>query len=480
VKNSSDSFALIIFGATGNLAQLKLIPALYDLAMEGLLPSKMNIIGVGRRSFSDIEFQNYTSGVLRLPNRHHNHKIEEKFEKELLSRMKYVSGDIEKKEVYDQLQLVLDKTLDCSNRIFYLATYPDLYLTIFKHISSTELDCQDCGWVRVMVEKPIGTDLASAQQLNKLLASFFREDQIYRLDHYLGRETLQNILTFRFGNSVFEHLMNNTYIDHVQVTAYEDFDIGARGGYYDTVGALRDVGQNHVLQMIAATMMEQPLKFTNEEVTKSRIQLLHQLMPLPKSIVFGQYEGYTKDLNVKKDSVTDTFFAFKTYLENKRFKNVPIFVRAGKALDRTVTEVAFIFKNEEKRLFSGYPEGERRNVLIYRIQPNEGIVLRFLSKIPGPSVKLQKEYMQFCYRNVSSNLPDPYLKLLLDALSGDQMFFIDAPEVEEQWKFIDPLFAAKKNLEIYKKGSANLTSADDLIARDGKKWLEPSVAFCAL
>ena len=480
MKFQSELFTLIIFGATGNLAKLKLIPALYDLAKAGLLPKLMTVVGVGRKELTNEEFRKYSDTVLHQPNHHHQHPIKIEILDNLLSRMTYVSGDMSEKNLYEKLNTLLSQKSLCTNRMFYLATYPDLYPTIFKNLKDSGLNSEKCGWVRVIIEKPIGVDLLSAHKLNLLLSSYYKEDQIFRLDHYLGRETLQNILTFRFGNGIFEPLIGRKYIDHIQVTACEDFGIGLRGGYYDIVGALKDVGQNHILQMIALTTMNAPSKFTNSMVTKERIELLKNLIPDPKKIVFGQYEGYQKEKDVSKNSKTDTFFALRTTIKNDRFKNVPIYIRAGKKLTQTVTEVAIIFKVGKKRLFRHIPGGSEPNVLIYRIQPNEGIVFKFLSKIPGPDLKLRNEYLQYCYRSTGVSLPDPYLRLLVDALRGNQTFFIDAPEVEAQWKFVDPLIESRKKPIIYSPGTWGPKEADKLIEADGRKWLEPSIAFCTL
>lgn len=480
MKFQSELFTLIIFGATGNLAQLKLIPALYDLAEAGLLSESMTIVGVGRKKLSKEQFRQYLDEVLHKFNHHHNHPIKKEIIDKLLSKMTYISGDVSQKDVYGKLNAFLGKQPSYTNRLFYLATYPDLYSKVFQNLKKSGLNNRECGWVRVIIEKPIGTDLSSARMLNKLIWSYYDEDQIFRLDHYLGRETLQNILTFRFGNGVFEPLIHHEFIDHIQVTAAEDFGIGLRGGYYDSVGALKDVGQNHILQMLALTTMDAPHKFTNAVVTKKRIDLLESLIPDPKSIIFGQYEGYQKEKDVAKNSKTDTFFALRTTIKSDRFKNVPIYIRAGKKLIQTVTEVAIIFKVDKKRLFKHISGGSEPNVLIYRIQPNEGIVFKFLSKIPGPDLKLRNEYLQYCYRSTGVSLPDPYLRLLVDALRGNQTFFIDAPEVEAQWKFVDPLIESRKKPIIYSPGTWGPIEADRLIEADGRKWLEPSVAFCAL
>jgi glucose-6-phosphate 1-dehydrogenase len=474
-----EAFSLIIFGATGNLAQLKLIPALYDLVEAGLLPEKMSIIGLGRKEFSDEEFRQYSNGVLHQPNRHHQHAIDDGVARNLLERMHYIAGDIAEKEVYEKLNALLQHDTSCTNRMFYLATYPELYETVFKHLQKAGLNDQKCGYARVIIEKPIGNDLPSAKKLNELLDDYYSEDQIFRLDHYLGRETLQNLLTFRFANNLFEPLINRDSVDHIQITAAEDFGIGLRGGYYDSVGALKDVGQNHILQMIALATMAAPSSFADQNVAKQRTQLLNELVPETERLVFGQYDGYLQEKDVAKNSQSDTFFAFRTQINNERFAGVPIYVRAGKMMTRTVTEIAIVFKNQTKHLFSHVPGGDEPSMLVYRIQPNEGIVFRFASKVPGSNFQLQNEYMQYCYRHTALTLPDPYLRLLTDALRGDQTFFIDAPEVEAQWRFIDPLIAKRKKLHGYQPGTWGPEEARQIIEADGRKWIEPSISFCS-
>lgn len=473
-----DSFVLVIFGITSNLAQIKLIPALYDMEEKGLLPSGVTIIGIARKEMSDTEFKNYIHEVLHLENIHHKHEIKQATFNKLCKRLKYLNGQIQDQKLYEKLK----KYLNHHNRIYYLATYPQLYHQIFQHLQKNDLNKQKGGWTRLMIEKPIGFDLPSAKALNELLLKYFSEDQIFRLDHYLGKETLQNILTFRFANDIFEPLINKDYIDHIQITATEDFGIGRRGGYYDQVGALKDVGQNHQLQMLAFATMEQPEEFSNEAVTSQRLKILKNLVPLPDQVIYGQYEGYKKEASVSLDSATDTFYALKAYINNARFKDVPIYIRAGKMLKQTVTEISIVFKNPVNRLFKHLECGDEPNVLIYRIQPNEGIVLKILTKIPGHETKLQPEYMQYCYRvdPHTHYIPDPYERLLIDTIRGDQTFFNDAEEVEAQWAFIDPLIAVRDEPYIYKPGSWGPKEADELIKKDGKTWLEPSMDFCRI
>lgn len=468
------SLSLVIFGVTSNLTQIKLIPALYDLEKNGLLPLDMSIVGIARAKRSSKELRDYLHEVLHMDNIHHRHPIDDSVFQRLSNKFKYVDGDINDRTLYKKL----NKILHAHNKMFYLATYPELYASIFKNLQKVGLNSQKHGFSRVLIEKPIGSDLKSAKSLNKLLLKYYEEDQIYRLDHYLGKETLQNIINFRFGNGIFEPLMNSKYVDHIQITASEDFGIGKRGGYYDTVGALKDVGQNHILQMIALSTMDDPVHYTNEAITRERIAVIQSIKPLSKRVIYGQYRGYLKEVNVKADSKTDTFFAMKLLLKNVRFKGVPIYIRAGKCLQRTITEVAIVFKLPVNRIFHDIEGGLKHNVLIYRIQPNEGVVLKILATAPGHEKKIIPSYMQFCYKDLPGEPTDAYEKLIYNALSGDQTFFNDAPEVEAQWKIIDQLVKAKKKLHIYKKGSWGPKAAEKLIEEDGRKWIEPSSEFC--
>lgn len=482
-----DAFALIIFGITSNLAQKYLIQVLYDMAENGILPEEMAIVGIARTPMSQPEFVDYFEKVLNLENLHHKHPIKKEVLKKLAGRLHYINGEATDVQFYSRLKIFLNdltrKGFHCDNRIYYLATYPDLYPHIFEGLQKNNLNKQDQGFVRLMIEKPIGHDLKSAKELNKLLARYFAEDQVFRLDHYLGKETLKNILTFRFSNGIFEPLINRDYIDHIQISATEDFGIGARGGYYDAVGALRDVGQNHLLQMLSFATMDAPEQFSNEAITRERIKILQKIVPLPDQLVLGQYQGYQNEQNVKPQSQTDTFFALKTFIKNDRFKDVPIYIRAGKKLSQTATEISIVFKNPVNRLLKHLEFGTLPNILIYRIQPNEGIVLRILTRVPGHQVKLEPEYMQFCYRidPHSHLMPDPYEHLLIDTMRGDQTFFNDAKEVEAQWAFIDKLVAGGgKKTHVYEEGSWGPKQAIDLIEKDGRAWLEPSMEFCRI
>jgi glucose-6-phosphate 1-dehydrogenase len=472
-----DKLELVILGITGNLAQIKLLPALYDMEKSNLLPPGAKVTGIGRKNFTQTGFAEFVSAALRAENRHHRHAIDPQIEKRLLHKITYLMGDFTDPGLYS----TLDQKLTLPDRIYYLATYPSLYETIFSALSTHHLLEKGNTSHRLMVEKPIGNDLPSSRHLNQVLTSFFTEDQIYRLDHYLGKETMQNILTFRFGNGIFEPIMNKDYIDHIQITSAEDFGIGQRGAYYDAVGELRDVGQNHRLQMAVLALMKAPEEFTNQSITRERIRALKSLRLIPESLVLGQYDGYLGESRVKSDSKTDTFYAFKAYLDNTRFENVPIYFRGGKSMQRTVTEISIVFKNHSLKMFNQiYNPAIKKNVLVYRIQPDEGIVLKILAKSPGSKMSVEESYMQFCYRNVTPNLPDPYESLINDVLLGDQTYFNAAAEVEAEWEQIDKLLQCHPKLETYARGSWGPKKADEMIQKDGFNWLMPSELFCQI
>lgn len=455
-----DSFTLVIFGITSNLAQIKLIPTLYDLVAGDNINTNFSVIGVGRTPMGKSAFDAFISKTLHTPNRHHTHDIDPIIEKKLQNILHYIPGDLTNEATYITLKNTI-ASLGHKNLMIYLATFPSLYSTIFDNLHLAGLtQSRDDAWTRVMIEKPIGHDRDSAREVNSLITKYFKENQIFRLDHYLGKETLQNILTFRFGNGILEPLMTSEHIDHIEVTAAEDFGIGSRGSYYDQNGAIKDVGQNHLLQMIALATMDMPTEMTNDAITKERVKVLQNLICDPESLVTGQYDGYLAEKDVAPNSTIETYFSFKTSLNSARFRGVPIYVRGGKYLARTATEVAIIFKDSP-------------NVLIYRIQPNEGIVLKIMTKKPGHTLELEESYMQFCYPH-DIDLPDAYEKLIIDALRGDQTYFNDANEIDAQWAFTDILITAKHAITptIYAKGSWG--------PKDDIEWLEPSTAFCAI
>ncbi len=476
-----DSFTLVIFGITSNLAQKYILHTLYDMEEKGLLPEDAQIIGNARSPKTDQEIKDYISEALNIDNKHHKHPIKQEILERLLNKIKYLNGHLDDPSFYSRLKSTLEILGPSGkNKIFYLATLPELYSDIFDNLQKIGLNSQKEGWTRLMVEKPVGHDLSSAKQINQLLAKYFSEDQIYRLDHYLGKETLQNILSFRFSNEIFEPLMNRNFIDHIQISATEDYGIGKRGGYFDSMGTLKDVGQNHQLQMLAFATMDAPSEFSNQAITKERLKVLKALKPI--KLVLGQYENYHQEESVNPASQTDTYYALKTEIDNDRFRGVPIYIRAGKKLAQTVTEIVIIFKTPNNRLFKHLDCGMEPNILVYRIYPNEGIVLEILTKKPGHKIEVEKQNMQFCYHQHPAQhaYPDPYERLILDVIKGDQTFFNDAEEIEAAWQFIEPLHAQSQNPIIYKPGSWGPKEAESLLEEDGKSWIIPSMDSCKI
>lgn len=442
------SFTLTIFGITSNLAQIKLIPTLYDLVADNELNSEFSIIGVGRTLMDQAQFRAFIGRALRAKNRHHTHAIDPSVESRLLTHLTYLPLDLTNPASFAQLKAVILSSPNSTNRMFYLATFPSLYGAIFANLRSVKLTGQKNGWTRVVIEKPIGHDQSSARALNDLLGQYFVEDQIFRLDHYLGKETLHEILEFRFTYGKLEHLVDHDHLDHIQVTATEDFGIGLRGSYYDQSGALKDVGQNHLLQMIALSTMAKPRESTSAAITAARIDLLKALVPDLDSLVLGQYQDYHKEPHVAAASDTETYFAFRAYIDNDRLAGIPIYVRAGKYLESTHTLIQLVLKNQD--------------VLTYSLGHNRGITLRSPN---GHITNFSTPH--------AGDEHDAYERLILDAISGDQTYFNDAAEVEIQWAFTDTLLSHKRTREplIYPRGSWGPNEADELIAADGRTWL---------
>lgn len=467
--------ALVIFGITSNLSQRYLIPSLYDMEEKGILPEGLVVVGISRSPITKSELTSYITNTLSIENKHHKHPIQKKVLEKLNRRFYHLAGNTDDKELYPKLDDFLNdlktKGFKTDNRIFYLATYPNLYPNIFQNLKNNQMNEENAGFVRVIIEKPIGINLKSAKGLNELLHKYFKEQQIFRLDHYLGKETLQNILTFRFGNSVFEPVFNKDYVDHIQITASEDYGIGDRGGYFDNFGMLKDVGQNHQLQMLAFVTMESPIEFSNDAITKERLKLLKSLVP--EKIVFGQYSGYLQEKNVDKNSKADTFYALKASIKNSRFRDVPVYIRAGKKLEKSVTEISIVFKKPVNKLFKHLDIDSSPNVLTFRIYPEEEVTFKIWTKKPGQDYNLDPSFMIFKYPDTSDShhSPDEHERLIINAIEGDPTFFNDAPEIEAQWEFTDPLSAQKKDLIIYKPGTWGPREADELIEKDGRKWI---------
>lgn len=489
---SRETVAFIIFGGTGNLARYKVYPALYLLFEKNLLPRNFVIIGIGRSIETDEEYsQIFKEGITNSPR--HNIKVDPRIFARLKKHLLFYQGDFSQKDFYPNLKKFLayqeKKGLPCKNRLFYLATLPKLYSTILQNLKRVSLNRPSRGWVRIMIEKPFGHDLKTAVSLNQLTRRCFGEDQIFRIDHYLGKETIQNILAFRFGNTIFEPLWNRKFVDHIQITALEDYGTRGRGAYYDATGALRDVVQNHCLQMLAVTLMDPPSSFDMAEIRRRRVEIIKTLNPFNlteagKDVVLGQYATYKKEPRVLPSSNTETYVALKTYSDAKNWKDVPIYIRAGKMTEFKLTEINVVFKPGHRLLKEG--KIPHQNVLTFRIDPNEGVALDLLIKEPGhKTIKYTSESMDFCYkRSFHEALPDPYSRLVLDAIQGDQTFFTNYEEVEAEWKYFNPILEywgkSKPKPIIYKDGSMGPKEADKLIERDDRRWVPPRMQLCRL
>lgn len=451
----------VIFGVTGDLARRMLLPAMLHLYKEQALPEKFVVIGFSRRDWSDEEFRRQVHAVL--------YQSQKDIPPGFLEMFHFQSGDFHEGGSYKQLALHIQKIDDtwkvCTNTLFHLAVSPEHYKIILENLDHYGLDSK-CGpkegWTRVLVEKPFGNDLATAQKLDKLLGSLFEEKQIFRVDHYLGKETIQNILTFRFSNAIFEPIWNNTYIEKIEIKLLEDIDIGTRGSYYDPIGALRDVGQNHMLQMLALIAMDNPLEMNAKTISEKRTKVLKSIVSFTKktlktSVARGQYKGYTREKNVSPQSKTETYFAIKAFIRNKRWRGVPFYLESGKALQKKDTRITVYFK-EVMPCFCppGHHSHHHNNTLQFNIQPNEGISVKFLVKKPGLSTDIEPRELSFYYHRDSQVLAlGSYDKLIYDAIVGDQTLFSSTKEVLAAWKFITPIVRMWNilPLHIYGKGS---------------------------
>ncbi len=480
----ADPFTFVIFGGSGDNSYQKIYPAIYDIAEKKLLPEEFAIVATGRR-FTHKEFLSFFQHSLTSDNRHHKHSVDNEFFKFLEKKIYFFPGDSNDPKFYKELDNFLKKLekegLPGGNRLFYLGLPQTIYPVVFENLKKSGLSKNNTGWTRILVEKPIGSDLQTAKKYDKLFLEVFSEEQIFRLDHYLGKETLENILSLRFDNEIFENTLNFQNLDHIQVTAAENFGIAKRGKFYDETGALKDVGQNHILQMVALATMEKPKNDTDRAVVGERMKLIQNLLIDPEDVVYGQYGrgvvngthaiSYREEENVAAESETDTFFAIKATPSQGQFKNVPIYIRAGKQMETWVTEISYVFKSKNL--------GD--NVLTVRVQPNEGVALKIMTKKPGYKKVLEPTLMQFCYKHhFKGETFDAYEKLIQDAFVGKRTAFNSSSEIEAEWKVIDPLAANRTPIRFYEAGSWGPKEAFDLIEKDGRKWIEPYAAFCMI
>jgi glucose-6-phosphate 1-dehydrogenase len=485
LRRTPDPCVLTIFGASGDLTKKKLLPALYALAFRRLLPPKFAVLGVARTDETDEEFRERMKEAVQ---EHGRDEFRDEVWEQLADGMRYVATDFADEGGQDEVARVLSE-LDGEhgtggNRVYYLAIPPSVFPTVVDALGrrrSAE------GWTRLIVEKPFGHDLESANELNAAIQEHFTEDEVFRIDHYLGKETVQNMLALRFSNGIFEPIWNRQFIDHVQITVSESIGIEGRAGYYEQAGAIRDIFQNHLLQLLAITAMEPPIDFTAESVRNEKVKVLRSLhTPGPKSVVRGQYgrgfvegeevPGYREEDGVAPDSTTDTYVAAKLYVDNWRWADTPFYVRMGKRLARRETTIAIQFKRAPHPPFEETAgDAMRPNVLLVHIQPDEGVSLAIGAKVPGQGMTIRQVHMDFLYGGAfRTGMPEAYERLILDAMLGDATLFTRTDEVQEQWKLVDAIVAPWKrdrpSFPNYPAGTWGPPSADELLHRDGRSW----------
>jgi glucose-6-phosphate 1-dehydrogenase len=478
---------LVIFGATGDLAHRKLLPAIYNLAHEGALPEGFNLIGVSRSDMSDDEYRSVARESIK---EHSRRPPDEQVLEKLLERVRYVPGTFDEDSVFERLKEELGQFDEeagiAFNRIFYLSTAPNFFALIVKQLGEHKLHKHPEADVRVVIEKPFGTRLSEALDLNHEVLSVLRESQIFRIDHYLGKETVQNMLAFRFANGMFEPIWNRNFIDYVQITAAEDIGIGRRAGYYDSSGALRDLVQNHMLQLLSLLCMEPPVTFDADEVRDEKVKVLHAVEPPPPDAVMrarytaGMAEGkeavgYLDEEGVPDDSSTETNVSLRLEVDNWRWAGVPIYLRTGKRLARKITEIAVTLKPVPHLAFEAQGSvGVQPNQIILSMQPNEGVSISLGAKIPGSRMRIRPVNMEFLYgTSFLSQSPEAYERLILDAMRGDATLFTRNDEVEAQWRIIDPILERWETddspLPTYPSGSQGPEEAASILA-PGHRW----------
>jgi glucose-6-phosphate 1-dehydrogenase len=485
VRRTPDPCVLAIFGASGDLTQRKLFPALYSLAFRRLLPEKFAIVGIARTEETDDGFRERMKEAVQ---KYSRDEFRDDVWEPLADGMRYLTADFSDSSRVDEIVRTADQ-LDkergtAGNRVYYLAIPPSAFESVAgvigKHRHAT-------GWRRLVVEKPFGHDLASARELNAVIGEHFEEDEVFRIDHYLGKETVQNMLALRFANGIFEPIWNRQFVDHVEITVAESMGIEGRGAYYEQAGAIRDIFQNHLLQLLAITAMEPPIDFTADSVRNEKVKVLRALhTPGPKSVVRGQYgrgyvegeevRGYREEENVDPHSMTETYVAAKLYVDNWRWADTPFYVRMGKRLPRRETTIAIEFKRAPHPPFEELAaEGLRPNVLLVHVQPDEGVSLAIGAKVPGQGLNIRTVHMDFLYGGAfRTGLPEAYERLILDAMLGDATLFTRIDEVEEQWSLVDAIVAAwardRPAFPNYPAGTWGPPSSEDLLKRDGRSW----------
>ena len=492
--------ALVFFGVTGDLARKKLLPAVYDLMNRGLLPPSFGLVGYGRREWDNDDFRNY---VRKSVEENARTPFREDVWNQFQKGMRFVRGNFDDDAAFKRLKETLeelDKRGAQGNHAFYLSIPPKAFEQVLSKLAEHGLASRDDvavddslmnGWRRVVIEKPFGLDLESARELNAIVERVFPPDSVFRIDHYLGKETVQNILAMRFSNQMFEPVWNANYVDHVQITMAEDIGIGSRAGYYDGVGAARDVIQNHLLQLLALTAMEEPLSLDSKHLRAEKAKVLEavRIDDLENSFALGQYapgyqggehvNGFFDEKDIPADSRTETFAALKVNIDNRRWAGTPFYLRAGKRLGRRVTEIALLFKKSSDRLFgkeTEVPAGQ--NAIVIRVQPDEGMTIRLAAKVPGTQMEIRDVNMDFGYGHAFTEAsPEAYERLILDVLLGEPPLFPRHEEVELSWKILDPFEKYweenKIKPEPYESGSWGPRSAQKMLERDNRAWRRP-------
>ena len=473
--------SIVIFGASGDLTQRKLLPSLFNLYRKGRMPKQFRIIGYGNTAFSDDQFRTHLEeGVKQFAS--FEFKAEEWAN--FAPNLSYLQGRYTDLADFKKLGTMLKNwEISSGNRIYYMATPPGVFPNIIDLLGLTGQLTEYNGWRRVVIEKPFGTDFESARSLNEQIHKTLHENQIYRIDHYLGKETVQNILVTRFANTIFEPLWNRNYIDHVEVTVAEQVGVEHRGRFYDSVGVLRDMFQNHLLQLVSLVAMEPPASFDATALRNEKVKVLSSIRPMKaedvhQNTVRGQYKGYREEEGVNPQSMTPTYAAIKLQVDNWRWQGVPFYLRSGKSLKEKLSQITIQFKEPPQLLFPSTNEPLTPNMLVLYLQPDEGVHWRFEAKVPDTIAQLRSVDMEFRYADSfgTTAIPESYERLLLDTISGDASLFTRADEVETAWRLMDPITQEWEGpqdhqpLAFYERGSWGPAEADELLARDGRAW----------
>ena len=477
------SDTIVIFGASGDLTSRKLVPALYQLFRKGRLSESLRLVGFSRSQFSHDQWRSKLAESTR-------NFVGDSFSDEkwamFAEQIYYHPGDIGKADDFRSLSQFLNQIEDgkASNRLYYLSTAPRYYKPAIEQLGLSGLADESSGTRRVIIEKPFGSDLASAQELNRATHSVFAEHQVYRIDHYLGKETVQNLMVLRFGNTIFEPIWNRNYIDHVQITVAEEVDVGSRAGYYDSAGIVRDMIQNHLLQLLMVTAMEAPVRYEADAIRNEKVKVLDAIEPLSgeqvaKDTFRGQYRGYTSSEGVEPDSHTATFAGVKLLVDNWRWQGVPFYLRSGKAMSCRTTQIVIQFHSPPHKLFDDSPsELGESNRLVIQVQPAEGIQMHFQTKVPDAGMRMRQTDLSFNYqKEFRGVMPEAYERLLLDALEGDASLFARADEVEAAWEICDPILEAWESsdspkLTMYEPGFWGPDECREWMLAQGREWFD--------